>query len=125
MSLRNSSSARAVEKEKDRRRQVEREIKVNSKEISQDQARASKETKRKSRRLTDDDGCTRSDLSDLFVFLHDLLDPCRRELRVFRVIIDCKRGFTYCTISTSVETVSSRVDDSTSPLIEWPFSPSS
>ena len=46
MSLRNSSSARAVEKERDRRRQAEQQIRANSKEISHDQARAKKEMKR-------------------------------------------------------------------------------
>jgi hypothetical protein len=86
-------------------------MKVKSKEISQGQARAKKETKRKSRRLTDDDGCACSDLSDLFVFLHDLLDPCRRELRAMGINTNYKRGFTCCTMSISVETVSSRVDD--------------
>lgn len=30
--------------------------------------------------LTDDDGCSGGDFPDLFVFLHDLLDPRRREL---------------------------------------------
>jgi hypothetical protein len=47
MSLRNSSSARAIEKGKDRRRQGECEMKVNSKEISQNRSRSDKKTKRK------------------------------------------------------------------------------